>query len=553
MQNNLSFFANVRWGKALQLPLRLIWQVVTWFFRYPPSLSYAKVSTYLSCPLKYKFQYVDRVPMRSSPHLSFGSSLHKVLEEFHKNCEVQTASEKELLWFLEKFWISDGYASPQEEEEYRNKAKEILRRYLNDNRHAVAQPKYFEKLVEDKIGPFPFQGRFDRVDKRTDGKLDVIDYKSGKTLDARQLKRELQAKIYTLLSRRIWGKKFGQIFFYYLETGKKVPVEFTSEELGQTVETIKEVGRSIYRKVFPAQPSALCSWCDYQSICPAWENRPSSKKLFRLSYSKMMSYKLCPRSYKSLYIDRTPPQPRSFFSIGISVHNALEEFYKYEGYLKEPSLKWLLHLLEKNWVSAGYASPEEEKKFYAEAEAMLKVYYRDWIKGKFKKAFACEPYFELPIGEEFVTIGYIDRIDQLEDGTYEVIDYKTEPKIRTQQEVDEDLQLTIYYWACIKNLGITPSKVSLHFLRHNKKLSTTRSQKDIDQLIEFVKQLGDQMRNEKEFAPKLNKYCISCDVLAGCPLEGEARRKAQESAESYQKLMEVVRETQAKDARAALD
>ena len=56
---------------------------------------------------------------------------------------------------------------------------------------------------------------------------------------------------------------------------------------------------------------------------------------------------------------------------------------------------------------------------------MLINYHEHFIKGKFKKATR-EPYFELPVGEDFVTIGFIDRIEKLPDGTYEVIDYKTE-------------------------------------------------------------------------------------------------------------------------------
>lgn len=543
-------YSNIRWGRLALLPLKLLWRGVTWFFHFPPTLSYGKISTYLLCPMKYKFHYADQIPTKPSPHLSFGSSLHKILYEFHKNCDIKTASEEKLLSFLEKSWISEGYASPSEEEEYKNKAKNILKKYLADNRNLPTVPKYYEKFIEDKIGSFTIKGRFDRVDIRPDGKFDVIDYKSGKTLDEKQLKKELQPKLYDILAQKIWRKQFGQIYFYYLQSGKKTAPVCTTEELKHTIEIVKDVGRSISDKKFEAHPSALCSWCDYQPICPEWKTRPSSKTLFRLSYSKMSSYKFCPRAYKFLYVDRVPPQPKSFFSIGIAVHNSLEEFYQYDGYLKEPSLKWLLKLLKKHWVSAGYTSQEEEKKFYVEAESMLKTYYEHWIKGKFKKAFMCEPYFELPVGTDFITIGFIDRVEQLPDGTYEVIDYKTEPKIRTQQEVDEDLQLTIYYWACIKNFGIIPSKVSLDFLRHNKRISTTRTRKDIDNLIKYIEELGTKMKNEKEFLPKLNKYCMVCDHLVGCPLEQEARQEAKEEAESYQKVVELARDNQTVDAES---
>lgn len=546
MAEEINIYSNIRWEKVAFLPLKLFWLAITWFFRYPPTLSYGKVSTYLSCPIKYKFQYIDQIPIQSSRHLSFGNSLHKALEQFHRNYDCKTATDEQILGCLEKSWISDGYLSKEEEENHHNKARTMLKQYLIDNRNLTSTPQYFEKSINDKIGVYTIKARFDRVDKTPDGKFQVIDYKTGKTLDAKQLKKELQPKLYSILAGREWRGKFDKIVFYYLESGKKVTPEFSRDDFRQTIETVKDVGRSIYRKIFTPHASALCSWCDYQPICPEWKNRPSSKTLFRLSYSKMSSYKFCPRSYKFLYVDKVPPQPKSFFSIGIAVHNALEEFYQYDGYLKEPSLKWLLGLLKKHWMTAGFTSIEEEKKFYSEAKSLLETYYEHWIRGKFKKAFACEPYFELPVGTDFVIIGFIDRIEQLPDDTYEVIDYKTEPKIRTQQEVDEDLQLTIYYWACIKNLGITPSKVSLDFLRHDKRISTTRTQEDIDNLIQYISELGNKMRNEKEFLPKLNKYCMVCDHLVGCPLEQEARQKAKEE-ESYQKAIELVQDNQLVD------
>ena len=194
------------------------------------------------------------------------------------------------------------------------------------------------------------------MDRRPDGKLEVIDYKAGKTLDSRQLKRELQAKIYTLMAQRMWKDNFGQITFHYLNTDSKVTVDFTREELKQTLDTIKDVGKAIYDNKFEPKPGSICSWCDYQKICPEWKDRPSSKDKFRLSYSKMSSFKNCQRSYKFLYVDHVPPQPKSFFSVGIAAHNSLEEFYQYDGYLKEPPLKLLLKYLDKNWSSAGFVA-----------------------------------------------------------------------------------------------------------------------------------------------------------------------------------------------------
>jgi len=49
-------------------------------------LSASSINTFLSCPLKFKFRYVDRVDAPSdSPHLIYGTAVHKAIEEFHKS------------------------------------------------------------------------------------------------------------------------------------------------------------------------------------------------------------------------------------------------------------------------------------------------------------------------------------------------------------------------------------------------------------------------------------------------------------------------------------
>ena len=48
-------------------------------------LSISQIQTYLLCPLKYRFTYIDRIPKPwRSASLSFGSSVHAALEWFHK-------------------------------------------------------------------------------------------------------------------------------------------------------------------------------------------------------------------------------------------------------------------------------------------------------------------------------------------------------------------------------------------------------------------------------------------------------------------------------------
>jgi hypothetical protein len=93
--------------------------------------------------------------------------------------------------------------------------------------------------------------------------------------------------------------------------------------------------------------------------------------------------------------------------------------------------------------------------------------------------------------------------------------------MRSQQAVDNDKQLSIYYWACEDTLGLKISKLSVLMLDHDCKIETTRTREDIPKVIESVDKTAYDMIHETEFRPTKNKYCKSCDHLHDCPLKDE--------------------------------
>ncbi|HEY8868187.1 MAG TPA: PD-(D/E)XK nuclease family protein [Candidatus Limnocylindrales bacterium] len=74
----------------------------------------------------------------------------------------------------------------------------------------------------------------------------------------------------------------------------------------------------------------------------------------------------------------------------------------------------------------------------------------------------------------------IDRIDRLPSGGIEVIDYKT-GRIGSQKNVQESLQLSIYALACRDALSLaTPERVTLYFTESATRMSTTRTDEQLD-------------------------------------------------------------------------
>lgn len=568
-----------------------------------PGLSQGRIKTYEACPLKYKIQYVVGAGMEPSSALSMGSSVHQALHQIYRQKLLDKMTRESLAQILDKQWEPEGFRDIKEESDFKKRALEMLWRYVSDARRRPSKIIFLEKGISGTLGGYSVGGILDRVDEMEDGSYEIIDYKTGeRELDDASAAQDIQARLYLVLTNQVWPGKVRRFTFYYLSSGNRVSVEYNTEMEKDLIAQVQEAGEGIGDGAFEPRPGPLCGWCDFFSICPAWhvsrkkfglKNQTLFRKSgeeghMRLSYSKMSMFQMCPREYRMLYVERRGLKPKHFFSLGLTVHESLEDFYQYEGFEKQPSLSHLLGLYEKRWISKGWPSPEEERKTFEEGRQWLTRYYGKFIDGKFLPAWAAEPYFELPVGDGHTMIGFIDRIEKRPDGTYEVIDYKTDPKLRSQKEVDEDLQLTIYHWALKENFGITPKSLSLDFIRFNERVTTKRNDEDIarlkakvngvaHQMLESQKRLilayqerlrqegvsGEEIEispqyttqdfqrlfllvrrlsrekngagqklladleaaSEEIFPATINKYCAGCDFLPGCPRENEIRSR----------------------------
>src|SRR5579871_1960020 len=145
-----------------------------------PTLSPTRIATYLECAVKYRYIYHDKIGrfyLRARPGYSFGSTLHQVLQSFHEEIRAtgEAQSAEQMVEQVGQRWISAGYETPEQEQEYREASAEIVQAY-----HALATERmarqvetlYTEKTISTDMGPFKLSGRVDRVDRHPDGTLE---------------------------------------------------------------------------------------------------------------------------------------------------------------------------------------------------------------------------------------------------------------------------------------------------------------------------------------------------------------------------------------------
>jgi DNA helicase-2/ATP-dependent DNA helicase PcrA len=234
-------------------------------------LSASDIETYRTCPLKYKFARVFRIPSEPTLNQRFGILVHQVLERFHGG-GAEAGSLPELLGLLEAGWRRGGFGDSEEERQLRAKATQALLRYHERFQDEDGHPVWFERAFAFKLGPHLLRGRVDRVDRLPDGGYELIDYKTGRPKSATQLREDVQLSLYAVGARESWQLEAAQQAYYYVLDDEKVPVERSAEDRDWITDTVFQVAEGILGQGFEPTPSwSACSMCDYRIACPAAE------------------------------------------------------------------------------------------------------------------------------------------------------------------------------------------------------------------------------------------------------------------------------------------
>jgi DNA helicase-2/ATP-dependent DNA helicase PcrA len=235
-------------------------------------LSASDIDTYRTCPLKYKFARVFRIPQEPTVHQRFGIVVHQVLERFHA-LEGSSRSLPELLGLLDASWRRGGFADSEEERQLRTKAVSALERYHTRFESEESEPLWFERPFAFKLGPHLLRGRVDRVDRLPGGEYELIDYKTGRPKSAAQLADDVQLSLYAVGATEAWRLDASRQAYYYVLDDEKVAVPSDSGDRSEWIrEVAMEVADGILSQGFEPTPSfAACSLCDYRLVCPAAE------------------------------------------------------------------------------------------------------------------------------------------------------------------------------------------------------------------------------------------------------------------------------------------
>lgn len=251
----------------------------------------------------------------------------------------------------------------------------------------------------------------------------------------------------------------------------------------------------------------------------------------QLSYSKLDAFTTCPLKYKFRYYFKIPTPQAHAANFGSSVHNTVNRFYEElkAGALSggssagaqsagsstraQPRLERLKELYEQCWINAGYESKGHEQARKKQGLQIMERFFAREQEQGFKLPAFLERSFRLKIGSVAFT-GRIDRIDKLEDGTYEVVDYKT-GSTKRDINLKKDLQLSLYALACRDIFKLPVSRLSLYYLEDAVKASTERTDEELEAVKAELKETVRELR-ESDLSPTPGFHCGFCEYRVLC-------------------------------------
>lgn len=243
-------------------------------------LSYTQIDTFKMCPLHYKARYILKLPTPQNASLSFGSSIHNVLRDFYQQLILgKKPDEINIEDLLKRNWINEGFQSRDHEEYSYKRAQQVLHLYTSRPIDLTNLPIALE---------FPFQfrikkpnntflrigGKIDRIDKLEDGKIEILDYKTGSNVpEEKELKRNLQMNVYALAATEVQDPILNKtpeeisLSLYYIEPDKKLTIGIDPKQLTKTKEDLLKIAEEIEHSDFNCNGNPLCENCEFKMLC----------------------------------------------------------------------------------------------------------------------------------------------------------------------------------------------------------------------------------------------------------------------------------------------
>ncbi len=249
-----------------------------------PHLSYSQINTYLMCPLKYKFQYIDLIrPAFTSSALVFGSAIHEAVGAFYQSVlEGDCLTVSQVHDVYRQIWESQnkeheiGFFNGDSGDSLSKKVQSMLSVFVEQFDPSVQIIGVEEPFSVEIEGTPPLVGWIDSVELASDGTVTIVDLKTAsKRYSEQNVRSNLQLTCYSLGAKSLgFNGDTRYRLDVLLKTQKPELVKYetdrTETDRVRMTKTMKTVWEGIRKEIFFPKEDWQCGQCAYGKICGEW-------------------------------------------------------------------------------------------------------------------------------------------------------------------------------------------------------------------------------------------------------------------------------------------
>ncbi len=257
----------------------------------PQSLSPSSMGTFTSCPLAFRFSYIERLPEPPSAPASKGTLVHLALQYLM----WRPPAERTLLAALADLDrateelsshpdLAELELSAEEWERFHADAAVLVERYFEiEDPRAVNVLGVELRVMAETASGVRIRGIIDRLELDEHGDLVVTDYKTGSAPSEGWEQKSLAGvHVYSLLCERMLGRRPARVQLLYLSKPERIITAPTDQSLrGVEVKSnavMQAVRTACARDDFRPRTSALCNFCSFQEFCPEFGGKPDEAR-----------------------------------------------------------------------------------------------------------------------------------------------------------------------------------------------------------------------------------------------------------------------------------
>jgi len=245
------------------------------------ALSHYQVDDYQTCPMKYKYVHILRIPVLSHHSVIYGNAIHETIQFYYKiKMEKAAVNAEDLLKKFEAEWEASGFLSREHEEQRFEEGRQAILRFFNRAEKSDVIPAYIEKKFKFDFDGDTIAGRFDRVDVSASGTV-IIDFKTSDISKQDEAddraKKSTQLAVYALAWKTLAGELPDRVELYFVDSGIVGSVAPTGKMIEKIEGIIRTAAEGIRSENFEPNPQYMsCSYCPFVNICPGVKKEAES-------------------------------------------------------------------------------------------------------------------------------------------------------------------------------------------------------------------------------------------------------------------------------------